>query len=149
MDLKRVLSTDNSRIRAIFLLKFESLIIFAIVIYLLIAPFISDVSAPAALSAEIIFALVASIGLWFSAVGFEKEAFLWSSSCSFSKFNRPWCFLLHDLWKFFVNWNPVSNFGDNYFDFSRTWLFRIITNQLFVDPPKVIQSYLLLDQNLS
>ena len=73
MDLRRVLSTENSRIRAIFLLKFESLIIFAIVLYLLIAPFISDVSAPAALSAEIIFALVASIGLWFSAVGFEKK----------------------------------------------------------------------------
>ena len=58
MDLKRVLSTDNSRIRAIFLLKIESLIIFAIVLYLLIAPFISDVSAPAALSAEIIFLLL-------------------------------------------------------------------------------------------
>ena len=73
MDLRRVLSTENSRIRAIFLLKFESLIVFAIVLYLLIAPFISDVSAPAALSAEIIFAVVASIGLWFSAVGFEKK----------------------------------------------------------------------------
>jgi hypothetical protein len=43
------------------------------VLYLLIAPFISDVSAPAALSAEIIFAVVASVGLWFSAVGFEKK----------------------------------------------------------------------------
>ena len=73
MDMRRVLSTENSRIRAIFLLKFESLIVFAIVLYLLIAPFISDVSAPAALSAEIIFAVVASIGLWFSAVGFEKK----------------------------------------------------------------------------
>ncbi len=46
MDLRRVLSTENSRIRAIFLLKFESLIIFAV---------------------------LASIGLWFSAVGFEKK----------------------------------------------------------------------------
>ena len=73
MDMRRVLSTEKSRIRAILLLKFESLIIFAIVLYLLIAPFVSDVSAPAALSAEIIFALVASIGLWFSAVGFEKK----------------------------------------------------------------------------
>ena len=73
MDLRRVLSTENSRIRAIFLLKFESLIISVIVLYLLIAPFISDVSAPAALSVEIIFAVVASIGLWFSAVGFEKK----------------------------------------------------------------------------
>jgi len=73
MDLRRVLSTENSRIRAIFLLKFESLIIFAIVLYLLIAPFISDVSAPAALSAEIIFGLLACAGLWFSAIGFAKK----------------------------------------------------------------------------
>ncbi len=71
--MKRLLTTEINRKRAIFLLKFESLIIFAIVIYLLIAPSISDVSAPAALSAEIIFALVACIGLWFSAVGFEKK----------------------------------------------------------------------------
>jgi len=73
MNLRRVLSTENSRIRAIFLLKFESLTIFAIVLYLLIAPFISDVSAPAALSAEIIFGLLACAGLWFSAIGFAKK----------------------------------------------------------------------------
>ena len=66
-------NTEKNRKRAVKLLKFESLIIFAIVLYLLIAPFISDVSAPAALSAEIIFAVVASVGLWFSAVGFEKK----------------------------------------------------------------------------
>ena len=66
-------NTEKNRKRAVKLLKFESLIIFAIVLYLLIAPFISDVSAPAALSAEIIFAVLASIGLWFSAVGFEKK----------------------------------------------------------------------------
>ena len=73
MVLRRVVSTENSRIRAIFLLKFESLTIFAIVLYLLIAPFISDVSAPAALSAEIIFGLLACAGLWFSAIGFAKK----------------------------------------------------------------------------
>jgi hypothetical protein len=73
MDLKRVLSTENSRKRVIKLLKLESILIFAIVLYLLIAPFVSDVSAPAALSAEIIFALVASVGLWVSAIGFEKK----------------------------------------------------------------------------
>ena len=66
-------NTEKNRKRAVKLLKFESLIIFAIVLYLLIAPFISDVSAPEALSAEIIFAVLASIGLWFSAVGFEKK----------------------------------------------------------------------------
>jgi hypothetical protein len=73
MDLKRSFSTEKSRTRATFLLKFESLIILTIAIYLIAAPFISDVSAPVALSAEIFFAVVASIGLWFSAVGFEKK----------------------------------------------------------------------------
>lgn len=73
MNLKRVLTTQACRRRAIYLLKFESLILLAITAYLLIAPLISDVSAPAALSAEIIFGLLASIGLWFSAVGFAKK----------------------------------------------------------------------------
>jgi hypothetical protein len=73
MHFKSFFSRETSRIRAISLLKFESLILLGIVLYLLIAPFVSDVSAPAALSAEIIFALIAGIGLWFSAVGFEKK----------------------------------------------------------------------------
>jgi len=53
--MKRVFSTERSRIRASYLLKFESLILFGVVVYLLLAPFISDVSVPAALSAEIVF----------------------------------------------------------------------------------------------
>ena len=73
MDMKRVFSTERSRIRASYLLKFESLILFGVVIYLLLAPFISDVSAPAALSAEIIFGTLAGVGLWFSAIGFDKQ----------------------------------------------------------------------------
>ena len=73
MKLRSLFATENSRVRAVYLLRLESLLIFAIVLYLLIAPFVSDVSAPAALSAEIIFAIVASVGLWFSAVGFEKK----------------------------------------------------------------------------
>jgi hypothetical protein len=73
MDLKRVFSTEQSRIRVIFLLKLESLIILTILLYLLVAPFFSDVSAPSALSAEIIFSIVASVGLWFCAVGFERK----------------------------------------------------------------------------
>ena len=73
MGTNKFFNTEKNRMRAVKLLKFESLIIFAIVLYLLIAPFVSDVSAPAALSAEIIFAIVASVGLWFSAVGFEKK----------------------------------------------------------------------------
>ena len=70
--MKRVFSTERSRIRAIYLLKFESLILFGLVIYLLIAPFLSDVTVPAALSAEIIFGTLAAAGLWFSAIAFEK-----------------------------------------------------------------------------
>jgi hypothetical protein len=73
MDMKRVFSTEKSRKRASALLKLESLILFGIVIYLLVAPLISDVSVPAALSAEIIFGVFATAGLWFSAKGFDKK----------------------------------------------------------------------------
>jgi hypothetical protein len=66
-------STNTCRLLAVRLIKFESLILISIVLYLLITPLISDVSAPAALSAEIIFAFIAGLGLWFSALGFEKE----------------------------------------------------------------------------
>jgi hypothetical protein len=55
------------------MLKCESVILFGIVLYLLIAPLLSNVSAPAALSAEIAFALLAAIGLWFSAREFDKH----------------------------------------------------------------------------
>ena len=72
MDMKRVFSTERSRIRGIYLLKFESLILFGLVIYLLIAPFLSDVPVPAAFSAELIFGTLAAAGLWFSAIAFEK-----------------------------------------------------------------------------
>ncbi len=73
MDMKRVFSTERSRIRASRLLKFESLILFGLVIYLLIAPFLSDVTVPAALSAEIVFGTLAAAGLWFSAIAFDKR----------------------------------------------------------------------------
>ena len=73
MNIKRVFSTEACRIRASFMLKCESVILFGIVLYLLIAPLLSNVSAPAALSAEIVFALLAAIGLWFSARGFDKN----------------------------------------------------------------------------
>jgi hypothetical protein len=71
--MKRVFSTEACRIRASFMLKCESVILFGIVLYLLIAPLLSNVSAPAALSAEIVFALLAAIGLWFSAREFDKH----------------------------------------------------------------------------
>jgi len=73
VKLRRVFATENSRVRAIYLLRLESLIILGLVIYLLVAPLISKVNAPAALSAEIIFGLLASIGLWASASGFKQK----------------------------------------------------------------------------
>ena len=73
MKLRSVFATENSRVRAVYLLRLESIIILGLVIYLLVAPLVSKVSAPAALSAEIIFGLLASVGLWFSAIGFAKK----------------------------------------------------------------------------
>ena len=73
MQLRRVFATENSRVRAIYLLRLESLIILGLVIYLLVAPLISKVNAPTALSAEIVFGLLASIGLWASANGFKQK----------------------------------------------------------------------------
>ena len=73
MKLRSVFATENSRIRAIYLLRLESLIILGLVIYLLVAPLISEVNVPAALSAEIIFGLLASVGLWASASGFKQK----------------------------------------------------------------------------
>ena len=73
MKLRSIFATENSRVRAIYLLRLESLIILGLVIYLLVAPLISEVNVPAALSAEIIFGLLASIGLWASASGFKQK----------------------------------------------------------------------------
>ena len=73
MNLKRFFTLDASRKRAIYLLKFESLLILGIVIYLIVAPLISTVSEVDALSAEIVFGLLGSVGLWASAIGFEKQ----------------------------------------------------------------------------
>jgi hypothetical protein len=73
MKSSNLFSLNTSRVRAIYLLRLESLIILGLVIYLLVAPLISKVNAPAALSAEIIFGLLASIGLWASASGFKQK----------------------------------------------------------------------------
>ena len=73
MNLKRFFKLEASRKRAIYLLKFESILILGIVIYLLVAPLISTVSEVDALSAEIVFGLLGSVGLWASAIGFEKQ----------------------------------------------------------------------------
>ena len=73
MKLRSVFATENSRLRAIYLLRLESLIILGLVIYLLVAPLISEVNAPAALSAEIVFGVLACLGLWASASGFKQK----------------------------------------------------------------------------
>jgi len=73
MSFKSVFATENCRRRAIFLLKVESGLLLALVIYLILAPLISDVSAPAALSAEIVFGLLGAAGLWFCANGFKSK----------------------------------------------------------------------------
>ena len=73
MKLRSVFATENSRVRAIYLLRLESLIILGLVIYLLVAPLISEVNAPAALSVEIVFGLLACLGLWASASGFKQK----------------------------------------------------------------------------
>ena len=73
MNWRRVLALEKSRVRAIYLLKFESLLILGIVVYLVIAPLFSTVSLPNALGAEIVYGLLGSIGLWVSAVGFAQK----------------------------------------------------------------------------
>ena len=70
--MKRFFSLESSRKRTIVLLKFESLLLLGIVIYLLVAPLISTVSVPAALSAEIVFGALGAAGLWGCAIGFQK-----------------------------------------------------------------------------
>ena len=71
MNWKRFFSLESSRNRAQLLLKFESLLILALVTYLLVAPLISSVTAPESLGAEIVFGLIGSAGLWVCARGFN------------------------------------------------------------------------------
>jgi hypothetical protein len=73
MDLKKFTNLESNRKRAILLLRFESLLITGIVVYLLIAPLISSVSLPKALGAEIIYGLLVAAGLLVSALGFKQK----------------------------------------------------------------------------
>lgn len=73
MNLKSIFATEVSRRRSIFLLRVESGLLVAVVTYLLIAPLIADVSAPAALTAEIVFGSLGAVGLWFCANGFKNK----------------------------------------------------------------------------
>ena len=73
MNLKSVFASEICRRRAIFLLRAESGLLLAIVIYLILAPLISEVSVPSALSAERVFGLLGAAGLWFCAKGFKDK----------------------------------------------------------------------------
>ena len=71
MDLQKFSNLESNRKRAINLLRFESLIIFLLVVYLLVAPLVSSVTAPESLGAEIVFGFLGSAGLWVCARGFK------------------------------------------------------------------------------
>jgi hypothetical protein len=71
MDMKKLTNLESNRKRAVLLLRIESLLILLLVLYLLIAPLISSVTAPESLGAEIIFGLIGAVGLWLCARGFK------------------------------------------------------------------------------
>jgi hypothetical protein len=73
MIMRSFFTAEACRKRAIYLLRFESVLLFGLVIYLLVAPLISTVTVPAALSAEIIFGFLGAAGLWAAAAGFQKK----------------------------------------------------------------------------
>ena len=62
-----------SRKYAISLLRFESLLLLVLVLYLSVASLFSTVTAPAALAAEIIFATLGAIGLFACSNGFSRN----------------------------------------------------------------------------
>lgn len=72
MNWKRYFSLNSSRARAIQLLRMEAILIASLVIYLILAPLISSVTAPESLGAEIIFGLLGASGLWLCARGFKQ-----------------------------------------------------------------------------
>ena len=72
MDMQKLTNLETNRKRAILLLKIESLMVLALVLFLLIAPLVSSVTAVESLGAEIIFGLIGSAGLWICARGFQK-----------------------------------------------------------------------------
>lgn len=73
MSWRSVLALEKSRVRAIYLLKFEAIIILLLTLYLIIAPLFSTVSLPNALGAEIVFGFLGSTGLWVAALGFKQK----------------------------------------------------------------------------
>jgi len=73
MDIKKLTNLESNRKRAILLLRIESLLILSLVLYLVIAPLVSSVTAVESLGAEIIFGLLSSCGLWVCSIGFSKQ----------------------------------------------------------------------------
>lgn len=73
MNFKKLIELETNRKRAIVLLRIESMIILSLVIYLLIAPLLSSVTAPESLGAEIVFGFIGAAGLWVCARGFVQE----------------------------------------------------------------------------
>ena len=64
---------ENSRKAAIWLLRFESLILVGLAIYLLLASVFSTATWPSALIGEIVFALLGATGLFFASMGFANR----------------------------------------------------------------------------
>jgi hypothetical protein len=64
---------ENSRKAAVWLLRFESLILVGIVVYLLLASVFSTATWPSALIGEIVFALLGAAGLFFASMGFANR----------------------------------------------------------------------------
>ena len=73
MNFKKFTELERNRKRAILLLRFEASIVFALVIYLLVAPILSSVTAVESLGAEIIFGFLGALGLWMSSNGFKQN----------------------------------------------------------------------------
>jgi len=67
-------SEKNSptRVPAMWLLRFEAMVLIGIALYLIVSSFLATVSAPAALVGEIVFAIMGSIGLFFASRGFQE-----------------------------------------------------------------------------
>ena len=72
MDMQKLTKLETNRKRAILLLRIEALMVLSLVLFLLIAPLVSSVTAVESLGAEILFGILGSLGLWFSSVGFSK-----------------------------------------------------------------------------
>ncbi|CAB4614073.1 unannotated protein [freshwater metagenome] len=73
VNFKKFTELERNRKRAILLLRFEASIVFALVIYLLVAPILSSVTAVESLGAEIIFGFLGALGLWMSSNGFKQN----------------------------------------------------------------------------